>query len=139
MEALRDFLNWFEGFADNIDEAPNALQWGKIKDRITRLREEQSHEPAAQASNGAAAQVSIGGANTAVPKNKEDMPLRELYLIDEKLAQRKWKERFGNRMAQLDNTLSKRDITDLCDTQPVNFDVEPEVAADQERATWAQP
>lgn len=38
MSDLRDFLNWFDGFAENIDKTPNTKQWGKIKERVTALR-----------------------------------------------------------------------------------------------------
>jgi len=38
MNDLRDFLNWFEGFSENIEKCPNEKQWGKIRERITALR-----------------------------------------------------------------------------------------------------
>lgn len=38
MNDLRDFLNWFDGFAENIDKTPSSKQWTKIKDRVTALR-----------------------------------------------------------------------------------------------------
>ena len=31
-------FNWFEGFSDNIGKAPTPTQWGKIKDRLSRLK-----------------------------------------------------------------------------------------------------
>jgi hypothetical protein len=37
MSELRDFLNWFDGFADNIDKTPNTKQWAKIKERVLAL------------------------------------------------------------------------------------------------------
>ena len=38
MNDLRDFLNWFDGFAENIDKTPTAKQWTKIKERIAALQ-----------------------------------------------------------------------------------------------------
>lgn len=36
---LRDFLNWFEGFADNLGgKAPKPDQWAKIRERILALK-----------------------------------------------------------------------------------------------------
>ena len=46
MSDLRDFLNWFDGFAENIDKTPSQKQWGKIKERVTALR---SAKPADEA------------------------------------------------------------------------------------------
>ena len=40
MSDLRDFLNWFDGFAENIDKTPSSKQWAKIKDRVAALRDE---------------------------------------------------------------------------------------------------
>jgi len=41
MSDLRDFLNWFDGFAENIEKTPSPKQWGKIKERVAALREVQ--------------------------------------------------------------------------------------------------
>jgi hypothetical protein len=38
MTELRDFLNWFDGFAENIDKTPNQKQWDKIKQRVAELK-----------------------------------------------------------------------------------------------------
>ena len=37
MSDLRDFLNWFDGFAENIEKTPTAKQWAKIKERVASL------------------------------------------------------------------------------------------------------
>jgi hypothetical protein len=42
MTTLRDFLNWFEGFSDNIELTPNEKQWAKIRERIGALNENES-------------------------------------------------------------------------------------------------
>lgn len=38
---LRDFLNWFEGISENIEDgkAPTPSQWAKIRDRLLALKE----------------------------------------------------------------------------------------------------
>lgn len=38
MSELRDFLNWFEGFSENIGKQPKPDQWEKIKTRIMALK-----------------------------------------------------------------------------------------------------
>jgi hypothetical protein len=47
MKELKSFLDWFEGFADNIEGAPTAAQWGKITTRIKRLADEVASMPEA--------------------------------------------------------------------------------------------
>ena len=37
--SLRDFLNWFEGISENIEEAPTPAQWAKIHQRLMALKE----------------------------------------------------------------------------------------------------
>ena len=37
--SLRDFMNWFEGFSENIEDAPTPKQWEKIKDRLSLLKD----------------------------------------------------------------------------------------------------
>lgn len=45
MSELRDFLNWFDGFADNIEKVPNAKQWAKIKERVQALHKVNIDNP----------------------------------------------------------------------------------------------
>lgn len=35
---LRDFLNWFDGFAENIKKQPTAAQWTRVKQRFAEMR-----------------------------------------------------------------------------------------------------
>ena len=37
MSSLPEFLAWFDGFSENIEGAPNAKQWERIKARIGKL------------------------------------------------------------------------------------------------------
>ena len=37
MSDLAHFLSWFEGYAENIEEAPTAKQWGRIREKIEAL------------------------------------------------------------------------------------------------------
>jgi hypothetical protein len=46
MSALTDFLHWFDGFADNIEQKPSAKQWTKIVERIGALKLAAEAEPA---------------------------------------------------------------------------------------------
>ena len=51
---LRDFLFWYEGFAENVDEQPTPTQWSRIKDRLGRLKEEVLAVPVSATSASAA-------------------------------------------------------------------------------------
>lgn len=35
---LRSFLDWFEGFSENLEKPPNAKQWDRIRTRILALK-----------------------------------------------------------------------------------------------------
>jgi len=59
--SLRDFLNWFEGFSDNIEKAPTERQWGKIVAKIADLRSAPADEAVVAQS---ATTEPIGGAGT---------------------------------------------------------------------------
>ena len=53
--SLRDFLNWFEGISENIEEAPTPAQWAKIHQRLMALKETpdgQHIAPTAPVANG---------------------------------------------------------------------------------------
>lgn len=34
---LRDFLNWFNGWAENIKARPSPAQWKRLKERVSEL------------------------------------------------------------------------------------------------------
>jgi hypothetical protein len=40
MSGLRDFLNWFEGKSEDIEDAPTAKQWARIKEKLLALKAE---------------------------------------------------------------------------------------------------
>lgn len=61
--SLRDFLNWFSGFSENIDGAPNEKQWGRITAKIAELQA-SGHEPEVHAAVSAALSEPVGGAGT---------------------------------------------------------------------------
>ena len=60
---LRDFLSWFDGFAENIKSAPNKEQWLRIKKRIQEIP-----RPAVMALPGGAPKL-VASAPAAVPAN----------------------------------------------------------------------
>lgn len=39
MSDLKDFLNWFAGYAENIEKAPTAKQWQRITAKVKALSE----------------------------------------------------------------------------------------------------
>ena len=61
MSELRDFLNWFDGFAENIEKTPTPKQWAKIKERVSGLQAMPGVAPAQSRTytDGAAASTSI--------------------------------------------------------------------------------
>lgn len=38
MADVKEFLSWFSGFAENIEEAPSEKQWQRVKAKIEELR-----------------------------------------------------------------------------------------------------
>lgn len=81
MNDLRDFLNWFDGFAENIDKTPSAKQWAKIKERVAALRD------APPASTAAAPKPAAAAPPPPAPKAKPVYP----FIIDEQGYARKGK------------------------------------------------
>jgi hypothetical protein len=149
MDALKSFLDWFEGFSDNIGEAPNAQQWSKIVARIARLGEEVTEVPRvpavvvdAHVRNGVVAAATAApvtadqGVEVAAAKPQGEMTLAELYLVDEKKAKALWRKRYETEIRSLDSTISARDAKDLSDTAGIQWDVTPEEQARQDRAAW---
>lgn len=39
MASLNDFLNWFAGYAENIEKAPTAKQWQRIVAKVEELND----------------------------------------------------------------------------------------------------
>lgn len=65
MSSVQSFLDWFEGFAENIDGAPTDKQWGRVVERIKRLTVDH-HQPQVQAMQptiAAQPQTQISNAN----------------------------------------------------------------------------
>ena len=60
--SLRDFLNWFEGFAENIEAAPTAKQWQRIVATIADLQSAPAEAEAVVANH--ATTEPVGGAGT---------------------------------------------------------------------------
>lgn len=45
MSSLQSFLDWFGGWSENIDGAPNPKQWERLVDRIKAIQPEPSNMP----------------------------------------------------------------------------------------------
>lgn len=72
MTPLRDFLNWFEGFSDNLGaKAPKPEQWTKIKERIHALKDQVEAAPIAPTPAPAASAAVEVDANPAGSKTTE--------------------------------------------------------------------
>jgi hypothetical protein len=144
MDALRSFLDWFEGFSDNIGEAPNAEQWGKVKARIARLGDDvRAVAGEALERNGAAVATSAAPAASAkaieVPaaaKPQSGMTLAELYLVDDKEAKRQWRKRFEDELRRLDGTVTAQNAREISDTAGIQWDLTPEQQARAEVESW---
>jgi len=78
MSDLRDFLNWFDGFAENIEKTPTAKQWAKIKERVGALQL-QKVEPETQVTrhNGPSTLVTV-----RAPKPRKPHPTAFKFIID---------------------------------------------------------
>jgi hypothetical protein len=82
--SLRDFLNWFEGFSDNLDGPPNDQQWEKVRKRINAL----SPEPAAPSESSPSEPVG-GAATTATWRNqvKDFLTNNDILSLDPETAE----------------------------------------------------
>lgn len=58
--SLRRFLDWFEGYAENIDKCPNDKQWQRIVSKITELQSAPQESAAVEQAQA----EPIGGAGT---------------------------------------------------------------------------
>ena len=78
MNELRDFLSWFDGYAENIKAAPNKEQWKRIKERMEAVRKAQASAPAA--TSPATLKVVPGDPTTAIDPRftPETMPKKVL-------------------------------------------------------------
>lgn len=45
MNNLRDFLNWFSGYAENVKKQPTPSQWARIKEKVRVLEQMADAEP----------------------------------------------------------------------------------------------
>ena len=87
MSELRDFLNWFDGFAENIDKTPNTKQWTKIKERVLALKDAKGVDAVEVSTSPAAAAGKVQAPVSAPPpppraKSKPDMS-KFKFVIDE--------------------------------------------------------
>jgi predicted glycoside hydrolase/deacetylase ChbG (UPF0249 family) len=75
MSTLRDFLNWFEGISENIEEnkAPSPKQWARIKEKLLALRDSKEGQavPAPVAAPVQAGVDPVPGGATVTAKWKE--------------------------------------------------------------------
>jgi hypothetical protein len=127
---LRDFLNWYEGFAENIDKAPNAKQWAKIKERIAALKEEADKAPApAQPGPGAGIVVSYSG----------PAPVVAAKPTDSKAAERKWRSAIASELMQMDPTVDAKTAKEFADQETLELEKDPAVVAKGIVAEWATP
>jgi len=62
--SVQRFLDWFEGFSDNLEGAPDDEQWDKIKARIFALRDCAEPVYAPQAAAQTQATQHPGGQHT---------------------------------------------------------------------------
>lgn len=49
MNNLRDFLNWFSGYAENVKKQPTPSQWARIKEKVRVLEQMADAGPEAAA------------------------------------------------------------------------------------------
>lgn len=112
MTALRSFLDWFDGFAENIDGAPNAKQWERITSRIALLREAAAIDPATD------------DAVEPAPKKKREPP--------RPTTQAQWKGAFTE--AMLANGIDPETTRDLIKGREFDLSLDPVAVAREEAA-----
>ena len=66
--SVQRFLDWFEGFSDNLAGPPDAGQWDKIKSRILALRD--CPEPVASSSASVPAPSGPAGGEVTTARHK---------------------------------------------------------------------
>jgi hypothetical protein len=148
--AFRGFLDWFEGFSDNIKKAPTEDQWKKVVARVDRLRTEFEAEPTpppaapSPAVNGhAPAPVALLAApapadELAPVKTEAEMTLAQLFVVNERKATKLWRERFQKTLLSESPTpLTPAEAREYADCAGIQWDVSPEDQARREIASWA--
>lgn len=85
---LRSFLDWFEGYAENIDKAPTPKQWNRIVDKVKALQAASGDAaPVAALTNGSAP---VGGEATTARFKAEVLRIlqdNDILNLDEEDAQ----------------------------------------------------
>lgn len=111
MSELRDFLNWFDGFADNIEKTPTPKQWAKIKERVAGLNGNTG--PAKPASPPV----------TAAPPAPKKPDIAYPFIID--------KDGYVRRGSGKKDRVLPSDVNDIvCDMRGINGDISDIVWAD---------
>jgi hypothetical protein len=119
MSALRDFLSWFEGFSENLEKAPNAKQWEKVKERILALKDAPEATAAAPVrlpappGNGAAEHPA-----RALPADVDPDPRGTTVVA-------KWREKVRQGLLEV---YDERDATEELAKIPVDLNSTPEEA-----------
>ena len=92
MNELRDFLNWFDGFVDNIEKTPNKKQWDKIKERVKALESVKvvanGVDGSAHVASPAAAAVSKAPVSPPAPVKRDPLAGYDFFIDEEGFVRR---------------------------------------------------
>ena len=94
MSDIKSFLDWFEGFAENIETVPTAKQWGRVLDRINNLNSAKPASGVPEAARRAEAEAkALAPVKVVKPKTETEwcvayrQALKDLGLDEESAAE----------------------------------------------------
>lgn len=109
MTTLAHFLSWFEGFSENVDIAPTAAQWERIKAKIADITEDDP---------GSAVPVQGSKRRVPVPIKIETRP--------------QWIGAY--KAAMMEQGIDHESATEILNGREIDIAMDPVVAAMQDKA-----
>lgn len=119
MSDLKSFLDWFEGFAENIKKQPTPDQWRRIKARVADLQKMPIRQSAAYTEEG------MPAVTTPKPEKRMDKPK----------SARQWKAQYKGYL--IEHGMDEESAKDFTDMVTVDLDMDPEYIARQDLGPMA--
>lgn len=149
-DPVRSFLDWYDGWSDNVEGAPSEKQWQRFQDRLKRMQQECEAQPVTVASAPIAAIVAANPAHVPTtgvmpasppPEHLVDLYKGNEYLAlaaagNEKEAKRKWRLAFAGALMELDASVDPRTAKEMAESDAADLEVNPREAAKREIASW---
>lgn len=119
-DQLKSFLDWFEGFAENIKKQPTPAQWSRIKARISDLQKIQAELRARAPEPPISIEDGMPAVTTPKPKKSMQKPTNA----------RQWKAQY--RAFLMENGVDEDSAKDFADVVQVDLEMDPEQVARQD-------